>query len=125
MIAVVRAIEKRTAGSSSLRQELEDQRGGRARVLVHDPVAGGGDDGARDVAPDESDLVGLTRTEELLRADRENGHAQLACGEQRLVVDRVLPERAELLERVVHRARPYVQRGVVLAGCFVDGLRIR
>src|SRR5260370_19720392 len=80
-------------------------------------MAGVWDDADRDVAGDKTQLVRLRRAEGFLGADGEHRHRDLAAlGEQRLVVDRILAERTELFERVVHRMRPRIESGVVLAG---------
>src|SRR5260221_4480509 len=80
-------------------------------------MAGVWDDADRDVAGDKTQLVRLRRAEGFLGADGEHRHRDLAAlGEQRLVVDRILAERTELFERVVHGMRPRIESGVVLAG---------
>src|SRR5260221_13643635 len=89
-------------------------------------MAGVWDDADRDVAGDKTQLVRLRRAEGFLGADGEHRHRDLAAlGEQRLVVDRILAERTELFERVVHRMRPRIESGVVLAGLPIDPLRVR
>jgi hypothetical protein len=89
-------------------------------------VAGVRDYADRDVAGDKTQLVRHARAEGFFGADGEHRHRDLAAlGEQRLVVDRILAERTELFERVVHRMRPRIERGVVLTGLLIDPLRIR
>src|SRR5260370_36340533 len=89
-------------------------------------MAGVWDDADRDVAGDKTQLVRLRRAEGFLGADGEHRHRDLAAlGEQRLVVDRILAERTELFERVVHRMPPRIESGVVLAGVPLVPRRIR
>src|SRR5258708_25748046 len=79
-------------------------------------MAGVWDNADRDVAGDKTQLVRLRRAEGFLGADGEHRHRDLAAlDEQRLVVDRILAERTELFERVVHRMRPRIESGVLLA----------
>src|SRR6202022_3805791 len=89
-----------------------------------DPVARARNDGGADVGADESNLFGLARAEELLRADGENRHVQLPGGEQSFVVARILRERGELLESVVHRVGARIQRRIMPAGRLVDRFRV-
>src|SRR5258706_6326669 len=89
-------------------------------------MAGVWDDADRDVAGDKTQLVRLRRAEGFLGADGEHRHRDLAAlGEQRLVLDRILAERTELFERVVHGMRPRIESGVVLAGLLIAPPRVR
>ena len=106
-------------------QELGDQRNGRVRVFFHDPVAGVWHDPTCDIYGNKAQVVRHPRAKGLLGAQGEHRHLQLApFGQQVLVVDRVLSECSELLEGIVHGVRTRVESGVVLAGLFVDRLRI-
>src|SRR5262245_11179361 len=57
-------------------------------------------------------------------ADCQDRHRQLACGRERLAIDRILREGRELVESGMHRAGSRVELGVVAARRFVDRFRI-
>ena len=82
------------------------------RVLLHDPVARMRDNSHLNTGRNKPDVVRHARAEGFLSADCEHRHAELATlGKQRLVIDRILAEGAELFERVVDGMRPRVQAG--------------
>src|SRR5690349_2539282 len=64
------------------------------------------------------------RAEGFLAADGEDRHAQLAVGDERLVVDRVLIKGGELVEAGVHRAGLRIEPGVVFAGLLAEPARV-
>src|SRR5882724_9623028 len=110
----------------SFREKLRDELDGRLGIFFHDPVPGIWNDAAGDIGGDEAQIIRHRRTEGFLRTNNEHQHRDLATlDEQHLIVNRVLAECTELLERVVHSMRPSVQFGVMTADLFVDFLRVR
>src|SRR5712671_7836459 len=83
---------------SSFREKLRDELDGRLGIFFHDPVPGIWNNAAGDIGGDEAQIIRHCRAEGFLRADGEHRHRDLAAlGEQRLVVNGVLAECAELL----------------------------
>lgn len=83
-----------------------------------------GNDRASDICGGEPGDGRHRRGKGFFTADRQHGYRQLALGEKRLVVDRILVKGGELRKSGMHGAGPRVERGIMLARSLIEILRI-